>query len=303
MKKLTVLIPAYNEENGIKQVLHQVLEVCGKDDEIIVVDDGSTDNTANVVRSVSGVRLICHRKNYGYGAAIKTGVVESSGDWICFFDADGQHRNTDIRRLLDTVKQADVPMVVGSRGKKGFLYLQRAPGKMLLHAFAILLTKRLIPDLNSGLRIVHRETLQCYLHLLPDGFSASTTMTMIMLCQNYGIHYIDIETAPRIGKSHVRQMRDGFRTIITILRMIMMFNPLSFFLPISVFLFVSGSVYGVYKLVQTNYSQGLSVGSLLVLLLSVITFFFGMLYDQISCLRLERIKPERVIRTHEREES
>lgn len=285
--QLTIIVTAFNEEASIGSVVEGLVNCCGNFAEIIVVNDGSTDRTAEIVSAVNGrIKLINHRRNYGYGAALKTGIREASSEQVCFFDGDGQHNPEDVHRLYQA--SGNVDMVVGSRGRSAFLNLLRTPGKLILHILANFLAKRPIPDVNSGLRIVRREAITRYLYLLPDGFSASTTMTMIFMTRGYEVKYVDIRVKPRKGKSQVHQLRDGTATIMLILRILLLFNPMRFFLPCSTLFIFLGVVYGAYKLYDTG--TGLSVGSLLIIFVGLLSFIFGLLCDQISSLRLERFE-------------
>jgi glycosyltransferase involved in cell wall biosynthesis len=285
--QLTIIVTAYNEEASIGSVVEGLTTCCGDFAEIMVVNDGSTDRTAETVSAVNGsVKLISHKRNYGYGAALKTGIREASSEMLCFFDGDGQHDPQDVLRLYQA--SGDFDMVVGSRGRSAFLNLMRTPGKLILHILANFLAKRRIPDVNSGLRLVRREAIMRYLYLLPDGFSASTTMTMIFMTRGYEVKYIDIKVKPRKGKSQVHQLRDGTATIMLILRILLLFNPMRFFLPVSTLFIFLGVVYGAHKLYETG--VGLSVGSLLIIFVGLLSFIFGLLCDQISSLRLERFE-------------
>lgn len=297
--KFSLVVPAYNEEKSIGETIDGLVKQFGERAEIIVINDGSTDRTAEICAGKPGVRLIEHKRNFGYGAALKTGTMEATSDWVCFFDADGQHNPADVNRLLDVIVKGGVDMVVGSRGISAFKHLVRAPGKLVIHAVAQLLTQRKIPDVNSGLRLIKRNVLVRYLHLLPDGFSASTTTTMIMMSRRYAVHYIPIIPRRRAGKSQVKQVRDGLATLMLLLRLVTLFNPMRFFMPISVLLFGVGMVYGSYKLVQTG--TGLSTGSLLIIGMSIIAFFFGLLCDQVSQLRLERFEKHDALRRFKRD--
>jgi len=282
--KFSILIPAYNEELTIGTVLSDLQEKYKNIAEIIVINDGSTDNTSQIVMQYPHVRLITHRHNYGYGASLKTGVLEASTNIVCFFDADGQHDPDDIMKLYNKCGQVD--MVVGSRGLKAFSNIHRAPGKLFLHLLANYLSGRKIPDLNSGLRLIRRDLIKNYLHLLPNGFSASTTTTMIMLCRNYEVLYENICVKQRKGKSQIKQIRDGHATILTILRTLLLFNPMKFFTPFSVFFCTIGFIYSGYKLLDVG--LGLPVGGLLIIFVGLLGFIFGLLCDQIASIRLEK---------------
>lgn len=294
----TIIIPAYNEEKSIGVVIKGLIDLYKNSVEIIVVNDGSTDNTMNIVKQYPSVRLINQKRNFGYGAALKSGIIESKTPWICMFDADGQHNPNDVARLWQIASNKNIDMIVGSRGLNAYSNLLRAPGKIIISIFANILLGKRVPDLNSGLRMIRKEIILRYLHILPNGFSASTTTTMIMLSRDYDVRYIDINMNSRIGKSQVKQLRDGFRTMMQIIQMTILFNPRRFFIPISVFLFITGILYGSVKLYQIG--TGLSVGTLLILSTSITIFFFGLLCEQISSMRLERFEEKDAIRRYEK---
>ncbi len=283
----SIIIPAYNEGKALRSVLEDLTRMFADRAEIIVVSDGSNDDTAEIAKSFGMVRCFEHGRNRGYGASIKTGIKLASTNLLCLFDADGQHHFNQIKCLLDEYHGED--MVVGSRGVRAFRNLCRAPGKIILQFVANFLTGVHIPDLNSGLRLIRRDVILRYVHLLPDGFSASTTMTMVFLTRKYNVKYVPVTTRPRIGESQVRYLQDGINTIILILRIIMLFNPMKFFLTFSAFFVSAGLLYGVYKLF-TNHQAGFPVGALLVVSTGVLSFVFGLLADQISQLRMERFE-------------
>ena len=286
-KKISIIIPAYNEQKAIGKTLNVLVKEYSDVAEIIVINDGSTDETPEIIRQFKEVRLINHRHNHGYGASLKSGIHYATTDLVCFYDADDQHHSKDIQRFIQEIDNAD--MVIGSRGLSAFKNWHRAPGKLVLHFISNFLVQKNIPDLNSGFRIVKRDILLRYIHLLPQGFSASTTMTMAFLSRGYEVKFIPISVKKRIGKSQVKQLRDGFNTLKLILRLIMLFNPLRFFVPFG-FMFISlGMLYGIYK-VFTNNLLGFPVGALLIVLTGMFSFIFGLLADQISALRLERFE-------------
>lgn len=290
-KTCTLIIPVFNEAATLPAVLTSLTNHLGDSVDILVVDDGSADETGQMARAVAGVRVVRHRHNFGYGAALKTGVELATTPLVCFFDGDGQHQPEDVARLLACMDRAE--MAIGSRGIQGFNQWQRAPGKLLLHGLANFLVDKPIHDLNSGLRMVRREVLQRYLHLLPNGFSASTTMTMIFLSRGYEISWLPIQINHRRGgKSQVRMLRDGARTILQMLRMVILFNPMKFFGMFSLFFFTLGVVYGSYKLLTVGLGLGLSPGALLLILVGITGFIVGLISDQISAMRLERMEQQ-----------
>ena len=282
--RLTAIIPAFNEAAAIADVVRGVFRDIGDIvSEVIVVDDGSSDNTASLAAE-AGARVLKHRRNRGYGAALKTGIRASRGDYVLTMDADGQHRAEDVRNLWQ--RAVDNDMVIGSR--QGLLHskLWRMPGKWLLWLMAQALVRQRIPDLNSGMRIVHRDTILKYLHVCPSGFSLSTTITMAFLARGYAVEFVPIEVHHRVGKSTV-SLKTGFDTIILILRIASLFNPLRLFLPLSLLSFVAGVAWGLPIVLAR---QGVSVGALLAVMTSLLLFVLGLVTDQISQLRLERFE-------------
>jgi len=283
-KPLTIIIPAFNEEQGITSVLNDLKKLpVDFIEEIIVVNDGSTDNTAGLAEEI-GVTVLHHHKNQGYGASIKTGIRHAHSPFIITFDADGQHNPADIARLWEAVEKND--MVVGKRTSLMHSPAWRMPGKWVLGWLANYLSRQKIPDLNSGLRLIRRETALKYIHLCPSGFSFSTTITMTLLNRGYNINFVPIEVNKRTGKSTV-SINSGFDTFILILRLAALFNPLRFFLPASMVIAAVGVIWGIPYALR---GFGVSIGALLAIMTGIQLFFIGILCDQISQLRLERFE-------------
>lgn len=231
----SLVIPAYNEQNGIAPVLdqlRQIVDAAGCEYEIIVVNDGSTDGTGDVLRAYKGIRLIEHRRNRGYGAALKTGIRSARYPLIVITDADGTYPNERIPELVTLAQDAD--MVVGARIGENVQYstLRKIPKWFLVH-YAEWLTNSRIPDLNSGLRVFSREIVERFLSILPDTFSFTTSITVAMLMNNYVVHYEPIDYRQRVGKSKIKPIRDTLRFVQLILRTGMYFAPLKVFLPFS----------------------------------------------------------------------
>jgi glycosyltransferase involved in cell wall biosynthesis len=283
-KKVTIVIPAFNEEQSIKTVIQSIQANCSHlVEEIIVVDDGSGDNTACMAEE-AGARTIRHKQNKGYGAALKTGIRAAQTEFVLTMDSDGQHRAEDVLRLWQSVGTND--MVVGQRAALLHGPIWRMPGKWLLGWMANYLTRYAIPDLNSGLRLIQRDVALRYLHLCPAGFSFSTTITMALLSRGYRVAYVPIQVMKRRGKSTV-SLATGLDTIILILRIATLFNPLRLFLPMSFFIAGIGVLWGIPYLLL---GRGVSVGSMLAIVTAILLFALGLISDQISQLRLERFE-------------
>ena len=274
---VTIIIPAHNEEEGIADVINGVKGL-NTGYEMIVVDDGSTDNTYKLVAE-TGVKVIRHPYNKGYGAALKTGIRNANADVVLFMDADGQHQPSDIKKLIQYVGEYD--MVVGARTKKSKISLLRRPGKKVLGITANYLSGMKIPDLNSGFRAIKKNVAMEFMHILPNTFSLSTTITLALITSGYNVKYVPIEAPERVGTSKIKPFRDGFRFLLMIVRTISLFNPLKIFLPVSLSLFLGGALYSTYGVILY---EDISDTSILLIISSLIIFFFGILADQVSVL-------------------
>jgi glycosyltransferase involved in cell wall biosynthesis len=290
-KGLSIVIPAFNEEGGIQGVvaeLHRVLDPLPIALEIIIVDDGSTDGTARAAANV-GARVLRHRGNRGYGAALKTGISAASHNIVAIIDADGTYPAHHIPTLLEKLEQAD--MVTGSRVSPGAkIPLIRKPAKWVLNRLANYLSDSKIPDLNSGLRVFRRDIAMQYFPILPNQFSWTTTITLAMHCDNYSVAYVPIEYRARKGRSKIVPW-DAGSFLILILRTSMLFRPLRIFLPI-VFVFAA---YGVIKLgIDLSHQPNVSASAAMALICSLLILLIGMLGDAIAT-RLGRFSPNSVV--------
>jgi glycosyltransferase involved in cell wall biosynthesis len=285
----SIIIPAYNESAAIGKVLKALIdEPALQNAEIIVVDDCSKDTTAEITRGFPQVRLLQHRMNKGYSSAIKTGTKAALGTFVVWYDADGQHQVKDLVKVMTALKEHDLDYCIGVRNSKSHRDFERRLGKFLLRMAVQMTAGRHINDFNSGLRGFKREVLVRYLHLLPKGFGASTTTTLLMLERGYYGEEVPITVLKRVGKSSVRQLRDGFRTLTIIMRLFLLFKPMKFFGSIGFLLLILGSAYGLERALTLR--QGVPVLSALIIILGIITIFIGLISDQISTSRLERLE-------------
>ncbi len=280
---VSIIIPAFNEAESIGSVVQELIKgFKGKKIEILVIDDGSNDLTGESARK-NGATVIRHLRNKGYGAALKTGIRNAHGSWVLFMDADGQHRASDALKLLSAIEQND--MVVGQRAQLVHSPFWRMPGKWALGWMANYLTRQRIPDLNSGLRLIKREIVARYMGLCPNGFSFSTTITMIMFNRGFEIAYVPFEIQTRRGKSTV-SVATGLDTLLLILRIATLIDPLRIFVPLSLIIGFIGLAWGIPYAIMGN---GISVGSMLAIVTSILLFSIGLISDQISQLRLEKM--------------
>ena len=275
---VSVVVPAYDEETAIEDCLRElqaVLAALDRESELIVVDDGSTDQTAERARSL-GIRVIALPENRGYGAALKTGIEKARFDTIVITDADGTYPAKEIPALLELSEQYD--MVVGARlGANAAIPLVRRPAKWFLTRLASYLAGRSIPDLNSGMRVLKRHHVKRFEHLLPSGFSFTTSITLASLCSDLLVAYHPIDYYERAGQSKIRPTH-AIEFAVLILRTIVYFNPLKVFLPLGAVFFLGGTVKFIYDLFLANLSETALLGFLGGTLLWAV----GLLSDQIA---------------------
>ena len=217
LPKVSVVIPAFNEEQIIGRVVSEVIGVLKFhqfDHEVIVIDDGSLDNTA-LEASRAGAKVLQHPYNIGNGAAIKSGIRAAQGQIFVFMDGDGQHDPKDIVRLLEYFPEYD--MVVGARSFEGQASYGRALGNKAFNLFASYVAKFRIPDLTSGFRAVKAEIARSFLYLLPNTYSYPTTITLGTLRSGNSVKYLPIHMQKRqSGSSQVRLVKDGVRFFMII---------------------------------------------------------------------------------------
>jgi glycosyltransferase involved in cell wall biosynthesis len=282
---VSVVIPAFNEEHGVGPVIRELLDILAKSGvpgEVIVVDDGSSDATAQAAAS-AGARVVRHRSNRGYGAALKTGITVATYDIIAITDADRTYPSSEIPALLAGLENAD--MVVGSRtGRNVQIPFVRKPAKWALNKLANYVAGAKIPDLNSGLRVFRRDIAMQYFPILPDQFSFTTTITLAMHCDKYAVSYLPIDYHQRTGKSKIVPW-DAYNFAVLILRTAMLFKPLRVFLPLVVLCLL----YGVPKMSIDLYRDPMiSASALMMLMSALVILLIGMLGDALAT-RLGRL--------------
>lgn len=283
----SIIIPAFNEEEGIGKTCCELCEALDfSTTEVIVVDDGSTDRTAQIVAGFKQIRLISHRKNCGYGSGIRTGTKAARGEYVIWYDADGQHRPEDLKKVMQALEQNDLDYCIGVRGGDSYEESNRKFGKWILRKFICMMERENIKDFNSGLRGFRRKILMCYLPLLPKGFGASTVTTLLMKEQEFYGMEVPICVRQRVGKSSVRQLRDGMRTMALIFDISLLFRPFQVFGTIGLAMFVAGLVYGIGKALFVGY--GMPILAFTMMSLGIQIICIGILSNQISSMRKER---------------
>lgn len=281
--RLSIVIPAKNEAPGLARTL-PVLRQVFPEAEVVVVDDGSTDETAAIARS-HGARVLSNPYPMGNGAAIKRGARHATGEVLVFMDADGQHDPAHIPALLARLEDG-YDMVVGARGAAGQASRGRGLANRFYNRLASWMTGFQILDLTSGFRAVRAEKFREFTHLLPNGFSYPTTLTMACFRSAYPVAYVPVAVAARVGAaSHIRPLRDGIRFLLIIFKIATLYSPLKLFVPASAAFFLLGAGYYAYTYITENRFTNMS---LLLFSASVIIFLIGLISEQITALTYRR---------------
>ncbi len=281
-QRVSIIIPALNEEQSIEEVVRGLVTRF-PESEIIVVNDGSTDKTEILARQ-AGALVINHDSPRGYGAALRSGILASTRDFVLFCDADGQHRSEDVARVM--AECSHCTMVVGARTTNSHVQINRRPGKFIMQHWANILANQKIPDINSGLRIIDKSVLLKCMHLMPTGFSFSTTSTFALLKGNYAVKWVPITVQARKGESTVKQLKHGPQTMMLMLRLTVLFEPLRVFLFVTFVLFGISCISFAYDMIVTHF-QKVSITTEFFSISTLLVFLFGLLCDQVSALRRE----------------
>ncbi len=239
---ISIIIPAFNEREGIGETLEkifQTMDAAKYDYEVIVVNDGSNDGTPDQVKKFARATLVNHTRNRGSGASTNTGVKHARGEICVMTDGDGTYPVQDIPRLLEEMNEYD--MVIGARTREaGTMKMLRTPAKWFIRSLASFLTDTKIPDLNSGLRAFKKQNALKYIHILPQGQSWVSTITLAHLSDNLDVKWIPIEYYERKGKSKFRPVQDTYNYLMLVLRTVMYFNPMKILFPIGVVFLLAG---------------------------------------------------------------
>lgn len=279
MIKTSIIVPVFNEEEAIEKTIDSLKQYLGEDKELIVVNDGSTDNTGKLLEKISDIKIISHSINRGYGAALKSGIQKSQGDHILIIDADGTYPTESIPELIS--QKDDFDMVVGARtNTQSKIPVSRKPAKWFLGKLANYLASTKIPDLNSGFRIIKKDVLMKFINLLPAGFSFTTTITLALLTNGYQIKYLPINYYKREGKSKIKPVRDTLNFLQLIIRTVLYFNPLKVFIPFSLVILAIAIIIAIYSTLFTP--KFMDVTFIVLCATALQTFFFGLIAELIT---------------------
>ena len=277
--KISIVIPAKNEAQNLETFLPRLREAVGTDVECIVINDGSTDETAAICEQ-HGVKVVSHPYSKGNGAAIKSGARAASGEVLVFLDGDGQHKPEDIPKLLKELNKG-FDMVVGARDRESQADSSRAMANAIYNSLSSNITGHKILDLTSGFRAVKADKFREFLYLLPNGFSYPTTCTMAFFRAGYSVGYVPIQTEKRLGKSHINLLKDGIRFLIIIFKVGTLYSPLKIFLPTAAGFFFTGCGYYLYTFVTQGRFTNMSA---VLFMTAMIVFLIGLVSEQVTAL-------------------
>jgi len=281
MSLVSIVIPVYNEEEAIADDLDLVkrtMDTSGYEYELIVVNDGSTDRSVEIISSRPWVKLVHHERNRGNGAARTTGMKAAQGNIVIMTDGDGTYPNQDMPKMLEYMKQYD--MVIGARVKEmGTMKWLRTPAKWFIRRLASYLTDTEIPDLNSGMRAFRKDLAEKYLNILPNTHSWVSTITIAFLSDGYSVKFMPIDYYKRKGQSKFHPLRDTYNYLSLVVRAVMYFNPLKVFLPLSLFLLAFGGIKLIRDVIIYNFR--IPTTTVLILLTALQLAAMGFLADLI----------------------
>ena len=285
---VTVVLPCYNEQDHVLLEIARVSRALDESEfsyELLVIDDASTDNTLEVLQKAQSeypnMRLEPFQRNGGTGTARRIGTQIARGEIVVWTDADMSYPNERIPEMVRLLRENPrIDQVVGARTtEEGTHKLLRVPAKWMIRKIAERLINQKIPDLNSGMRAMRREVALPDLRLLPPGFSCVTTITMAFLANQHDILYMPIDYAKRAGKSKFKFVKDAYRYILQVLRMVMYFNPIKVLLPPALWLIGIGVVKAVYDLIDHPFK--IAENTILLFLSGLIIASLALLADLI----------------------
>ncbi len=290
---LSIVIPMFNEADVIAGLLTQLLGMFASQlpdirHEILVVDDGSSDGSAERVAGMgnTAVHLHQHPYNIGNGAAVKTGIRHAQGQYILLMDADGQHKPEDIPRLLEHIDRYD--MVVGARTKDSDTAVHRDFANTIYNTFASYVCGRKIEDLTSGFRVIRADIAKNLVYMLPNTFSYPTTITLAVVRSGFSLKYVPIVARKRVGKSKIKLLRDGSRFFMILFKITTLFSPLKIFVPASIFTFLVGFLYGAFKVIVLHSRYGPT--SAMLMTIAWVIFLMGLVSEQVTYLRYDKMQ-------------
>jgi glycosyltransferase involved in cell wall biosynthesis len=288
---LTIVVPVYNEAECLLSFASEAVQYCKERGwKIIFINDGSQDNSKQILDEIevsSNVQILHHKVNRGYGGALKSGIRQVDTPFLVTMDGDGQHSLDDVEKIFQYALEMDADMVVGRRDNKYSSSAYRALGKIIIRAFTKILMPLPITDLNSGFKIYRTELAQRYITVCPDSMAFSDVITLVFLSERNLVLEHPIHISPRkVGQSTINTLT-AFETVMQVLNISLMFNPLRVFLPISTICILAGLGWGIPIILL---GRGVSVGAMLAIVTGLLFFVLGLLASQLSAIRMERLR-------------
>ena len=295
-RDLTIVIPVFNEAQSLVHFLPELVKTCqARNWSLILVNDGSSDTSAEVLAAYERhpfVTVFHHKVNRGYGGALKTGLSAARTRYVITMDGDGQHQTSDVDAIHQFALKRDADMVIGSRTGMEHVNRYREFGKWIIRNFTRILVPLPVHDLNSGFKLYRTDLVRPYLPLCPDSMAFSDVITLLFLNQGHLVLEFPISVKKRIAGLSSIGTHTAFQTIIEILNLAMLVNPLRIFLPLSIACIAVGFLWGIPIVIA---GRGVSVGAMLAIVLGAFFFFLGLIASQLASIRLHlaRLKENR----------
>lgn len=288
---LTVVIPVYNEEQALASFASCLVELCrSRGWRTVFVNDGSRDRSRQILDKLAVSQEVCvvhHKVNRGYGGALKTGISHVTTPFFVTMDGDGQHSPHDVERILQYALERDADMVVGKRSEPGGSSAYRIFGKFLIRSFTRILMPLPVTDLNSGFKFYRTDLAKRYMTVCPDSMAFSDVITLVFLSEHTLVLEYPIQVSPRTTGQSMINAFTAFDTVIQVLNIALMFNPLKVFLPISALCILAGFGWGIPFVLL---GRGVSVGAMLAIVSGLLFFVLGLIASQLSAIRMERLR-------------
>lgn len=290
MNDLSIIIPAYNEEDSLKVLLPEFLRFVQHNGlQLIIVNDGSKDGTLEVLKAhqrAECFQFFSHKVNRGYGGAIKTGVRNATTKYVITIDADGQHDLNDVLALHKQIIETDADMIVGSRMAHKNASLYRGVGKWLIRSFAKILLPIHIEDINSGMKIYNTEMAKRYIRLCPDHMAYSDIIAMVFISKRHLVLETPINIKPRTAGVSTISTLTAIDTVKEILNIVILFNPMRVFFPIAILSIIAALAWGIPIALR---GRGVSTGAMLGFTTGLLFFFLGLIAEQLSQIRKDSV--------------
>jgi glycosyltransferase involved in cell wall biosynthesis len=288
---LTIVVPVYNEGENLFAFASEIIKYCKKRSwKVVLVNDGSQDNTKQILDGLAfspDVKFLHLKVNRGYGGALKAGIEHVNTPFLITIDGDGQHSLDDVEKVLKFALEHDADMVVGKRDEKYASSVYRALGKLIIRLFTRILMPLPIADLNSGFKFYRTDLAKKYIRVCPDTMAFSDVITLVFLNERNLVLEHPISIFSRKGGQSTINTFTAFETLMQVLNISVMFNPLRVFLPISVFCILAGLGWGIPIILL---GRGVSVGAMLAIVTGLLFFVLGLLASQLSAIRMERLR-------------